>query len=81
MEAASNPMAQSEESAMLRAVFSIRVMVSRLAFAAALGVAEAQEIQGHVHRTKPRRTGTDPSVHILIQAVQDRLGPARRFNL
>lgn len=51
------------------------------AFAAALGVAEAQEIQGHVHRTKPRRTGTDPSVHILIQAVQDRLGPARRFNL
>lgn len=51
------------------------------AFAAALGMAEPEKVQGHVHRAQPRRTGTDPSVHILIQTVQDRLGPSRCFNL
>ena len=51
------------------------------AFSAALGMAEAQEIQCHVHRTEPRRTGIDPTVHILIQAIQDRLGPPRGLDL
>jgi len=54
---------------------------ARDTFPAALGMAEAQEIQRHIHRTEPRRTGTDPAVHILIQAVQDRLGPSRGLDL
>ena len=46
------------------------------AFAAGLGPAEVQEIQGHVHRAQPRRAGRDAPLHIPIELFHHRLGLA-----
>ena len=50
------------------------------ALAAGLGVAQPQEVQGHVHRTKPRLAGADAPAHVPVQVVQYRLGPVGDLN-
>ena len=50
------------------------------AFAAGLGVAEAQKVQGHVHRAQPRLTGADAPPHVPVQIVQHGLGPVGDLN-
>ena len=37
--------------------------------AAGLGLAQIQEVQGHVHRAQPRRAGSDPPLHIAVQLL------------
>jgi len=51
------------------------------AFAARLRVAQLQKCQRHIDRTKSRRTGRDPALHILVQPVNDRLRLARGFDI
>ena len=48
--------------------------------AAGLRVAQAQKIQGHIHRAQAHRACTDAAVHILMQVSQNRLRTARCFN-
>ena len=50
------------------------------ALAAGLGMAQPQEVQGHVHRTKPRLAGADAPAHVPVQVVQYRLGPVGDLN-
>ena len=50
------------------------------ALSAGLGMAQAQEVQGHVHRAQTRLAGADPPPHVPVQAAQHRLGPPRRLN-
>ena len=50
------------------------------ALAAGLGMAQPQEIQGHIHRTQARLAGADAPPHVPVQAAQNSLGPPRCFN-
>ena len=44
------------------------------ALAAGLSVAQAKEIEGHVHRAEARLAGADAPAHVPVQAVQYSLG-------
>ena len=50
------------------------------ALAAGLGVAQAQIVQGNVHRTQARGAGTDPPLHVPVESAQDGLRPSRRLD-
>ena len=51
------------------------------AFAARLRVAQLQKCQRHIDGTQARRTGRDPAFHVLVEAVNDRLGLACGFDI
>ena len=53
---------------------------ARNTFAAGLCMAQTQERQRHIHRTQTRRTGADAPLDIAVQAGNDGLSLARRFN-
>ena len=53
---------------------------ARNTFAAGLCMAQTQERQRHIHRTQARRTGADAPLDIAVQAGNDGLSLARRFN-
>ena len=50
------------------------------AFAAGLGVAQPQEVQGHVHRAQARLVGVEAPLHIPVQAIEHCLCAARSFD-
>lgn len=50
------------------------------AFAARLRVAQLQKCQRHIDRTQARGAGRDPAFHVLVEAVDDRLGLACGFD-
>ena len=51
------------------------------AFAARLRVAQLQKCQRHIDRTQARGAGRDPAFHVLVEAVNDRLGLACGFDI
>ena len=51
------------------------------AFAARLRVAQLQKCQRHIDRTQARGAGRDPAFHVLVEAVDDRLGLACGFDI
>ena len=53
---------------------------ARNTFAAGLCMAQTQERQRHIHRAQTRRTGADAPLDIAVQAGNDGLSLARRFN-
>lgn len=51
------------------------------AFAAALGVAQAQKAQRHIHRAQTRGTGGNTPLHVAIEVFHHGLGPAGRLDI
>ena len=51
------------------------------AFAARLRVTQLQKCQRHIDRTQARGAGRDPAFHVLVEAVNDRLGLACGFDI
>ena len=51
------------------------------AFAARLRVAQLQKCQRHIDRTQARGAGRDPAFHVLVEAVDNRLGLACGFDI
>ena len=46
-------------------------------FAAGLGLAQAQEVQRHIHRAQTGRIGINPTFHAAVDLFNDRLGLSR----
>ena len=50
------------------------------ALTAGLGMAQVQEIQGHVHGAQARGAGSDPAFHVAVQIIHHRLSLAGGAN-